>query len=321
MKLSTKALIFSVILSFVLFALPYLLPIPNQPRIFYKVAAPQDGRFLNIDGYEVFIVEKNPAARETIVLIHGFAGNHLNWRSSIETLKNKGYRVIAIDLINFGFSERDQNKSMSHADQAKLIYQILKNRNIDKASFVGHSMGGSVITHFYNNHPEMVSRLIYVAPAINITNENHKFAEFILRMPGLERWFRIIFRLLANESQMNKYLESIIINKDADFEEIKNAYVSFNKFENWDLGIINAVYDSDKNHIEINLDEEISVCVIWGNKDEIVRKEDFQSLLEIEHVEYIEIESAGHLPFEDYPEEFNENLLYCIGNETKTNVD
>jgi pimeloyl-ACP methyl ester carboxylesterase len=47
------------------------------------------------------------------VLIHGFGANADTWRAIMTPLANSGYRVIAMDLLGYGDSEKPKELQMS----------------------------------------------------------------------------------------------------------------------------------------------------------------------------------------------------------------
>ena len=68
--------------------------------------------------------------------------------------------MVAIDLLGFGLSERDWDNDYSHKNQADIIYEVMNKQRITNAILVGHSMGGSIVTHFAYQYPEKVKKLI-----------------------------------------------------------------------------------------------------------------------------------------------------------------
>lgn len=301
-----------ILLCFFFFILPYIIPLPNNSTLTYSDISPREGSYITIDGYESFVIEKNPAAKNTIVFIHGFAGNTQNWRNVIETLKNEGNRIIAIDLINFGFSERDRTKQMSHSDQAELIYQILTKIEVERAVFVGHSMGSSVISHLYINYPNLIEGLIFISPSINHGEQKIRISEILLKIPGLEKWYRIFFRFFANKDRLSKILLGLLISDNYNEEEIISAYLNYYDIIDWDLGIINSVYYTNGNFIDVIKLNETPKCTIWGSKDTITPRKNFEDIIMVDSTMFFEMDNAGHLPFEDSIEVFNYNMFHCL---------
>lgn len=96
-----------------------------------------------------------------VVLVHGFPFNHHIWDAQIAGL-SAGYRVIAPDLRGFGESPApDDGYSMD--DFAADIVALLDRLGIDRAVWVGHSMGGYITFAALRRWPERVSAVALVA--------------------------------------------------------------------------------------------------------------------------------------------------------------
>lgn len=94
---------------------------------------------------------------KTLVFLHGFLESIKIWDSLVDKLKNN-YQVITIDLPGHGKSDttRDINTMEEIADD---VIEVLNDLKVDKATFIGHSMGGYVtcaITELYPNRVENI---------------------------------------------------------------------------------------------------------------------------------------------------------------------
>lgn len=105
---------------------------------------------------------------EPIVLVHGFGGSTFSWRLNIGPLAAAGYRVYAIDLPGFGFSERTSKPVFTSLDWARLIREFLGRVGIPETRTVviGNSMGGAVALRFAVEFPELTRGLVLTAPAV-----------------------------------------------------------------------------------------------------------------------------------------------------------
>src|SRR5215510_2379124 len=63
-------------------------------------------RFVDVDGVRVHYQEAGNKNAPPIILIHGFASSTLVWSKVFLGLATKGFRVIAPDLIGFGYSSK-----------------------------------------------------------------------------------------------------------------------------------------------------------------------------------------------------------------------
>lgn len=97
-------------------------------------------------------------AGETLVLLHGFLESKEIWTEFIPIFSQFG-QIITVDLPGHGDSEIiDEIHTMElMADSVKAVMDYL---HIEKANFIGHSMGGYVALAFLEQHPEKVGELM-----------------------------------------------------------------------------------------------------------------------------------------------------------------
>jgi pimeloyl-ACP methyl ester carboxylesterase len=96
----------------------------------------------------------------TVVLLHGIIGSISNWQFVIGEL-SKTHRVVAVDLLGFGKSQRPDNLRYSAKDHVKSIKYTLRQAGVKKPFvLVGHSMGSILAVHYAAAKPKHVSRLV-----------------------------------------------------------------------------------------------------------------------------------------------------------------
>ena len=126
------------------------------------------GRILDLPGGAVQAVEQGPTAGKPagrkaaaglpIVLLHGF-GASLHWWDRVVPLLARRHRVIRIDLLGFGGSQKPKS-GYSMEDQGRLVALALAQLHVRGAVVVGHSMGFSVATALAAESGELVDRLV-----------------------------------------------------------------------------------------------------------------------------------------------------------------
>lgn len=100
---------------------------------------------------------------ETILFIHGLASYIPAWKNNVSALQTD-YRCIAIDLPGYGKSSKG-NYKVSMDFFAEVIYDFCTKMNIKNVVLAGHSMGGQIAISTALKYPDLVSKLILVAPA------------------------------------------------------------------------------------------------------------------------------------------------------------
>jgi pimeloyl-ACP methyl ester carboxylesterase len=96
------------------------------------------------------------------LLIHGSGPgvtSYANWRLVIPSLATK-FRVIAPDMVGFGYSERPENVDYSVQTWADQVIGLMDTLGIEKTSLVGNSFGGAIALRIATQHPERIDKLV-----------------------------------------------------------------------------------------------------------------------------------------------------------------
>jgi pimeloyl-ACP methyl ester carboxylesterase len=123
------------------------------------------GRFLNIGSQRVFY---HRAGRgRPLVLLHGFLLSHWSFRRIVPLLA-ADHEVIALDLPGFGESDRPPPDQYRYDETgfAETVIGALDELGLERASLLGHSLGGSVALAVAARRPERVDRLVLVSPMV-----------------------------------------------------------------------------------------------------------------------------------------------------------
>ena len=109
---------------------------------------------------------------EPVIMLHGLYGSGNNWRGIARALEND-YRVLRPDLRNHGQSPHDPD--MDYRSMAADVVALMDASGIDRASLIGHSMGGKVAMALALMHPERLERLVVVdiAPVTYDHSQEH----------------------------------------------------------------------------------------------------------------------------------------------------
>src|ERR1043165_3146523 len=100
--------------------------------------------FIDVDGIRVHYQEAGDRHAPAMGLIHGFASSTLVWSNVFLKLADAGYRVIALDMLGYGYSAKPRNGEYTIGGQAKLLARLLDQLGIPRAIFVGSSYGRAV---------------------------------------------------------------------------------------------------------------------------------------------------------------------------------
>ena len=117
------------------------------------------------------------------ILLHGAGWNSgcENWALAMGPLSEK-LRVYAIDCLNWGLGDVF-NQEMSFAYLVDHVREFMDVLGIDKANFVGHSMGGWIVTLLAYESPDRVNKLVNVAGGGTLTRPLQNMVEFKVPTP------------------------------------------------------------------------------------------------------------------------------------------
>ena len=116
-------------------------------------------RTINLHGRAVKYLEAGSGP--VLLLIHGIAGTSENWRAVIEPLARR-HTVLAPDLPGHGGSAPgagDYSLGALAAGLRDLLFAL----GHERATLVGHSLGGGIAMQFSYQFPEMTERLVLVS--------------------------------------------------------------------------------------------------------------------------------------------------------------
>jgi pimeloyl-ACP methyl ester carboxylesterase len=136
-------------------------------------------RFVTVAGVRVHYQEAGDPAAPALMLVHGFLVSNFVWRDVLVPLAERGFRVIAPDLVGFGFSDKPDDAEYTIEAQARMIAGLLDELQIERATLVGSSYGGAVSTIVALEHPEHVARLVLVGAVCNDNLKRHPVLRFV----------------------------------------------------------------------------------------------------------------------------------------------
>ncbi len=122
------------------------------------------GRIVHVRGAALQVVDAGRRGGSPIALIHCFTCAIDWWDRMRPPLERAGHRVIAVDLLGFGGSEKPDS-GYSIENQAGLVAAALARLGVHDATVVGHSLGATVAVALAEQAPELVDRIVIVDQA------------------------------------------------------------------------------------------------------------------------------------------------------------
>ena len=116
-----------------------------------------NGEYVELsDGYTYFEEANQDSNLGNVVLVHGYSIPSYIMETTFNSLKQRGYRVIMMDLYGRGFSD---NPDLPQTDylRANQVIELMKYRGIENAALVGLSNGGRIISKIADLNPNKVN--------------------------------------------------------------------------------------------------------------------------------------------------------------------
>jgi pimeloyl-ACP methyl ester carboxylesterase len=93
-----------------------------------------------------------------VLLLHGIPTNGLLWRDVVPQLAGRA-RVLAVDLLGYGRSDPPAGRRVDIVAHAEYMIELLDQLGIERATVVGHDIGGGIAQNLAVRYPERVERL------------------------------------------------------------------------------------------------------------------------------------------------------------------
>ena len=171
-------------------------------------------KFLNYKGVSIHFSDAGKG--EAIVLLHGFLEDISMWNHLQKTLI-KTNRVICIDLLGHGKSEC-LGYVHTMETMAESVKFVLDSLNIDKAKFIGHSMGGYVALALAEKHNNIIDSLCLMNSTAQEDSEERK----ALRTRAIEMAKRN-YEPLVSMSVANLFSQTTRLNFLVQIDEAKQV--------------------------------------------------------------------------------------------------
>jgi len=243
-----------------------------------------------------------------LLLIHGMAGNCENWREAIAPLARHN-TVIAPDFPGHGESEPGGG-DYSIGALAAGLRDLLLALGHERATLVGHSLGGGVAMQLAYQFPEMVERLVLVSSG-GLGPE----VSPVLRaaaLPGADLFISVTAGAGQRVgSAIGRGLSALGMPPSADIAEVARGYASLEDGSRRAafLGTLRAVVGTSGQTVaagdRLYLAEAVPVLIVWGEKDSIIPVRHGEEALRAIPGSRLEVfEEIGHLPQLEAPGRF-----------------
>lgn len=245
-----------------------------------------------------------------VVLIHGLPSNHLLWRDVVPALAAHA-RVIAVDLLGYGASDVPAGKPVDIVAQAGYIAELLDEFDVERATVVGHDIGGGVAQILAVQRRALVGRLALIDAVC------------------YDIWPVLEARLLRRTAPLVAHTPAALVATGLKLG-LQRGFVNHDRGAAW-LDLFLTPFSSDAG-VEVLLEHvrslssaptelvapllptlAVPVAVIWGAQDPFLKPAYGERLArDIPGAELTLIEQASHFSPVDAPAEVADALLRLL---------
>jgi pimeloyl-ACP methyl ester carboxylesterase len=101
------------------------------------------GQHIDVNGRTLFLLDEGHANQDTVVMIHGFPTASWDWHRIWPHLGAQ-YRLVAMDMLGFGFSDKPTPHRYSIHEQADLIEGLVERLGLSRFHVLAHDYGDTV---------------------------------------------------------------------------------------------------------------------------------------------------------------------------------
>jgi len=276
------------------------------------VTAVGELRHIEIHGHRVGY--RSAGSGPAIVLVHGMAGSSATWRSVMPALAER-FTVVAPDLVGHGGSEKPR-ADYSLGAFASGVRDLMLALGHERATLVGHSLGGGIAMQFAYQFPERCERLVLVSSG-GLGDEVNVLLR-LLTLPGAELVLPLACTHFVHDAgvRVAGWLAGVGLHTSPQLAEAWDSYGSLADGETRTafLQTLRSVIDVAGQRVSatdrLYLAAEVPTLIVWGDHDHMIPVEQGRATHGAIPGSRLEIfEGVGHFPHSEQPHRFADVLV------------
>ena len=242
-----------------------------------------------------------------VILVSGLLGFSFSWSENLPSLAER-FTVYAPDLLNTGYSDRYDEPGNLRSSVAQ-IFEFMDALEISSANFIGSSYGGTLIMAAAAIAPERVERMVLVSPSHPISEKRGRW-QAILFSSRIGAFVAKNILPFAPQFLFGFFLDRMYGDSSRILPGTIEEYTKAIKVPGTTTAAAQVMKSWRANFRELAALmpklAETPTLLIWGDKDRIVPLRTAESLQQTLKNSLLQvIKTAGHIPYEELPEEFN----------------
>jgi pimeloyl-ACP methyl ester carboxylesterase len=250
-----------------------------------------------------------------VLLVHGLVAYSFSWRFTVPALA-PNFTCYAVDLLGMGDSERPSGIDVSPRALAEGLVAFMRSQTTEGWSVIGSSHGGGVamwVVRLAEDAGIPIRRLVLVAPINPWSAHGRRLAPLAAHplVSAAVRACGFAYVPVRRLTFSRMYGDAKRVT-----EQTLSGYARPLSIKGTVPHCLALLKDWNRNVDELESvmqQLDAPTLVIWGTRDRLVCYDSAQKVVSaLPNARLITISGAGHLPYEERPEEFNSALIPFI---------
>jgi pimeloyl-ACP methyl ester carboxylesterase len=271
-------------------------------------------RSVLVHGYRMAYLDTGGSG-PPVVLLHGFGGSMWQWEYQHDAL-GQDHRVLIVDLIGAGHSDKP-DIAYAPDEMIGLLCEFLDQVQVDRASFVGNSMGAGLAIGMALTHPDRVDRLILIAGLPDHVRDRltNRLIKGLIDTP-LPAWVLRAASWFTGRGTTARMLRQFVHDRTLITPSVIDR--SYRNRKDWNiipplLAIARGVPLWEAGFATRLGEIRHPTLILWGDHDEVFPPDVGKRVQEtISHARLVIIPDAGHIPQWERPQIVNPLLLQFL---------
>ncbi|MDH3653914.1 MAG: alpha/beta fold hydrolase [Myxococcales bacterium] len=271
------------------------------------VEAVPEGKYIEVgNGITMHYHEAGSGERGTVLFVHGSgpgASGWSNFKGNYPLLAERGYRTIVPDTMGYGYSSKPEEGAFSLDDVAAQYKALLDSLGIDRVTVIGNSQGGAIAIAMALNYPDLVTKLVLMAPGGLETRETY------MEMEGIKAMIRVLYKEGISKATMRKVFRLQLHDESKITDEVIEERFQVAMTQHKDNIARIRVANQEDRLSEI----QCPVLCFWGANDKFCPVSGASKIASrCANSRTVLISSCGHWVMVEYAKLFNELTLQFL---------
>jgi pimeloyl-ACP methyl ester carboxylesterase len=242
---------------------------------------------------------------EPLIILHGLFGSCDNWLT-LGKLFGEQFHTYVVDQRNHGRSPH--TNEWSYELMADDLKEFMQQQNIQKATLIGHSMGGKVVMTFAQKYEQYINKLIVADIAPRYYAPHHQSVIAALQAVNLPT--------IKSRKEAEDVMMGVLQDNDVVQFLMKNLYREGDSYA-WRMNLPVIIEKIENIGAAQTFEKPVSVPTLFvrGSRSNYIRSEDEATIQQnFSDVKIVTIENAGHWVQAEQPQAFFDVVVeFCRG--------